>query len=109
MNLKQTIIRLVLFSVLTSFSILSWAAVQLIAGVGQPAADFPQGFVYTDISDRSAVIGSSGHIAFAGIADTNDGSSGNSTNVIWSGLPGQLKAIIKENQLIAGLPGNILF
>ncbi|MCH9661862.1 MAG: hypothetical protein K0U54_13235 [Bacteroidetes bacterium] len=108
MNLKQTIIRIVLFNVLTSFSILSWATVQLIASVGQPAADFPQGFIYKDISAGAAVIGSSGHIAFAGIADTNDGTTGNSTNVIWSGLPGQLQAIIKENQSIDGLPENIL-
>jgi len=109
MNLMQTSIKIVLFNVLTFFSILSWAAVQLIAGVGQPAEDFPTEFRYLDIDTRSAALGSSGHVAFSGIADTNDGSTGNRTNVIWSGLPGQLKAIIKENESPEGFEENVLF
>ncbi len=108
MSLKKTILKIILFNVLVSLPMQSWAAVQLIAGVGQPAEDFPQGFIYKDIG-AGEVIGSSGHIAFAGIADTNDGSTGNRSNAIWSGLPGQLKVVIKENESPEGLPENVLF
>ncbi len=109
MKIKQKVITTLLFNALAFFSISSWSAVQLIAAVGQSAEDFPSGFIYSDIGTRDAALGSSGHVAFWGIADTNDGSTGNRTNVVWSGLPGQLKAIIKENESPEGFQENVLF
>ena len=60
MNIKQKVIITLLFNVLAFFSISSWSAVQLIAAVGQPAEDFPSGFIYSDIGTSDAALGSSG-------------------------------------------------
>ncbi len=85
------------------FSAQIWAEIQVIAKTGQTAADFPSHFSYFDLSEP--FIGPAGHAAFAGSAfDGND-----YTKAVWAGLPGQLEAIVKENDTITGFPGNIFF
>ncbi|MDT8364626.1 MAG: hypothetical protein RQ714_08300 [Nitrosomonas sp.] len=86
----------------------SHAAVRMIADIGQPAPDFPEGFVYRSI-DSNPVIGASGHIAFSGEADISLGSTENNTSAVWAGLPGQLRAIVRENEPVNGFPPNVLF
>ncbi len=86
----------------------SLAAVKMIADIGQPAPDFPEGFIYRSIDPKPA-IGASGHIAFLGVADVSLSSTENSTNVVWAGLPGQLRAIVRENEAVNGFPPNVLF
>lgn len=85
------------------FSAQIWAEIQVVAKTGQTAADFPSHFSYFNLSEP--FIGPSGHVAFAGSAF--DGK--NYTKAVWAGLPGQLEAIIKENDTITGFPGNIFF
>ncbi|GEM_PF-6553620 len=80
---------------------------EIIAAIGMHPPGYPQDYIYWDVSDPS--IGSSGHIAFPGVADISLGSTANSSNAVWSGLPGQLEVVIKENDAIGGLPANILF
>ncbi len=80
------------------------AAVNLIAGNGRPAADFPSGFTYSNLG--IPVIGSAGHVAFQG-AVVND--KNESTSAVWAGLPGKLKTVIKENESPVGFSSNILF
>ena len=109
MKRKLTIKTIIPFIVLVLFSVPSWAAIQLIAEPGRPADDFPPGFIYWGIDTGSSAIGPSGHIAFSGAADTSIGSTENNTNAVWSGLPGQLKAIIRENESPIGFPDNVLF
>lgn len=75
----------------------------MVAKTGQTAAGFPSHFSYFNLSEP--FIGPSGHIAFEGSAF--DGK--NYTKAVWAGLPGQLEAIIKENDTIAGFPENIFF
>lgn len=79
------------------------ADIQVIAKTGWTAAGFPSHFTYSGLSEP--VIGPSGHVAFAGLAF--DGSK--YTKAVWSGLPGQLEAIIKENDTISGFPANVFF
>lgn len=85
----------------------SHAAVKVIADTGQPAPDFPEGFIYRSIGNPS--IGASGHIAFPGMATTSLGSTENHTNAVWAGLPGQLRTIVRENDTVSGFPPNVLF
>ncbi|MCH9639533.1 MAG: hypothetical protein K0U40_08575 [Betaproteobacteria bacterium] len=94
---------------LITFAVQSWGEIVVIAETGQPAADSPEEFVYWNIEGRNATIGPSGHIAFSGAADTSINSTENNTNAVWTGLPGQLKAIIKENEQPVGFPNNVLF
>ncbi|MCC7136530.1 MAG: hypothetical protein IT528_09100 [Nitrosomonas sp.] len=86
----------------------SFAAVKMIADIGQPAPGFPEGFIYWRIDPKPA-IGASGHIAFSGIADVSLSLTENSANAVWAGLPGQLRAIVRENEAVNGFPPNILF
>ncbi len=86
----------------------SLAAVKMIADIGQPAPDFPEGFIYRNV-DLKPVIGASGHIAFSGVADVSLSSTENSTNAVWAGLPGQLRAIVRETEAVNGFPPNVLF
>lgn len=79
------------------------ADIKLIAKVDQTAAGFPSHFSYKDL--KEPVIGPSGHVAFAGLAF--DGKA--YTKAAWAGLPGELEAIIKENDTIAGFPGSVFF
>ncbi len=75
-----------------------------------PAPDFPEGFIYWGIGiDPNPVIGASGHIAFSGEADVSLGSTENKTSAVWAGLPGQLRAIVRENEPVNGFPSNVLF
>ena len=79
------------------------ADIKLVAKVDQTAAGFPSHYSYKDL--KEPVIGPSGHVAFAGLAF--DGRT--YTKAVWAGLPGELEAIIKENDTIAGFPGNVFF
>lgn len=79
------------------------ADIKLVAKVDQTAAGFPSHFSYKDL--KEPVIGPSGHVAFAGLAF--DGRT--YTKAVWAGLPGELEAIIKENDTITGFPGNVFF
>ncbi|MDV6340355.1 hypothetical protein R2103_01030 [Nitrosomonas sp. Is24] len=79
------------------------ADIKLVAKVDQTAAGFPSHFSYKNLQEP--VIGPSGHVAFAGLAF--DGRA--YTKAAWAGLPGDLEAIIKENDTIAGFPGNVFF
>lgn len=79
------------------------ADIKLVAKVDQTAAGFPSHFSYKNL--KEPVIGPSGHVAFAGLAF--DGKA--YTKAVWAGLPGELEAIIKENDSIAGFPGNVFF
>lgn len=90
------------------FSTQTGAAVQVIANVGQPAPDFPPGYIYWSVGPNP-VIGASGHIAFSGVADISLGSTENNTSAVWAGLPGQLRAIVRENEAVSGFPPNVLF
>lgn len=85
----------------------SHATVKMIADTGQPAVGFPEGFIYWSVDNP--VIGASGHIAFSGAADISLGSTENNTNAVWAGLPGQLRAIVRENEAVSGFPPNVLF
>ncbi len=98
----------VLLSLLGQLCLPVQADVRLLAEVGQPAADFPEGFIYWNV-EPDVVIGPSGHVAFAGAADVSLGSTESNTNVVWAGLPGQLRAIIRENDTVSGFPANVLF
>jgi hypothetical protein len=77
--------------------------------VGDSAPDFPADYIYWSVNASSAAIGSSGHIAFSGAADTSIFSTENNTSAVWAGFPGQLKAIIRENESPVGFPANVLF
>jgi len=90
---------------LVCFTLASQASadIKLIAKVDQTAAGFPSHFSYKDL--KEPVIGPSGHVAFAGLAF--DGKA--YTKAAWAGLPGELEAIIKENDTIAGFPGSVFF
>jgi len=99
----------VFYILLVTFSIYCKSEVIVIAEKGQPAADFPAGFIYYDIEGQNAAIGSSGHVAFSGTADVDLISTADNTNAVWAGLPGQLKVIIKENESPVGFPDDILF
>jgi len=90
------------------FSTQTGAAVQVIANVGQPAPDFPPGYIYWSVGPNP-VIGASGHIAFSGVADISLGSTENNTNAVWAGLLGQLRTIVRENEAVSGFPPNVLF
>lgn len=79
------------------------ADIKLVAKIDQTAAGFPSHFSYKDL--KEPVIGPSGHVAFAGLAF--DGRA--YTKAVWAGLPGELEAIIKENDTIAGFPGSVFF
>ncbi|HRQ05254.1 MAG TPA: hypothetical protein PK580_04750 [Nitrosomonas halophila] len=93
---------------LTAFSpAWSFASVQLIAEVGQAAEDFPPGYVYWGFDHP--VMGPSGHIAFSGAADTSVRATDNHTHAVWSGRPGHLKALIKENEVLIHTPQTLRF
>lgn len=79
------------------------ADIKLVAKVDQTAVGFPSHFSYKELKEPA--IGPSGHVAFAGLAF--DGRA--YTKAVWAGLPGELEAIIKENDTIAGFPGNVFF
>lgn len=81
--------------------------VAVVAANGLPAAGFPDGFVYWSLSQPS--IGSSGHVAFTGVADVSVQSTDENTNALWAGLPSDLKLVIQEDDTLPGLPTNILF
>jgi hypothetical protein len=81
--------------------------VQLVAEIGQPAEDFPPGFVYWGFD--LPVLSPSGHIAFSGAADTSVRATENNTRAVWSGRPGNLKVLIKENDILANVPQNVRF
>lgn len=100
---------IIVFLTLALFSIPSSAAIQLIAEPGQPADDFSSEFIYWGIDTGSSAIGASGQVAFSGAADISIDSTDNKTNAVWAGLPGQLKAIIRENESPEGFPDNVLF
>jgi hypothetical protein len=85
----------------------SHAAVKMIAETGQPAPDFPEGFIYWDVD--TPAIGASGHVVFSGVADISLGSTENNTNAVWAGMPGELRAIVRENEAVSGFPSNVLF
>ncbi len=93
-HLSKTILTFITFC----FSTQLFSAMSIIAGAG-PAVGFPEGSTYQGVIVAS--MGPSGHVAFTGSAD--------STNAVWSGLPGQLKVIIKENESPASFPANVLF
>lgn len=109
MNLKY-IWGVSLFLSLTLFAMQLGAAIHLIAGLGHPAVGFPERYVYTSLYNHE--ISPSGHIAFTGVAAFDlESSSGVSdkTNAIWTGLPGQLRLVIKQNDSIAGFSAHVLF
>ncbi len=89
----------ILTFIILCFSTQLFSAVSFVAGVGQPAAGFPDGSAYQSVNFAS--MGPSGHVAFSGSADN--------TSAVWSGLPGQLKVIIQENESPVGFPSNVLF
>jgi len=91
--------RAILTFITVCFSTQLFSAMSFIAGAGQPAVGFPEGSTYQGVINAS--MGPSGHVAFTGSAD--------STNAVWSGLPGQLKVIIQENESPVGFPSNVLF
>ncbi len=97
------------FITLALFSLPLSAGIQLIAEPGQSAEDFPSEFIYWGIDTGSSAIGPSGHVAFSGAADISIGSTENNTSAVWAGLPGQLKAIIRENESPVGFPDNVVF
>lgn len=99
-----------LFLSLISFAMQLGAAIHLIAGLGRPAAGFPERYVYISLYNHE--ISPSGHIAFTGVAAFDQESSSgvsDETNAIWTGLPGQLRLVIKQNDSIAGFPAHVLF
>lgn len=81
--------------------------IQKVAEIGMPAAGFPENFIYYNV--RNPGMGPNGEIAFSGAADISHGSTDANTNAVWTGRPGNLEVIIRENDTIPGLPGNVLF
>ena len=96
------ILKTILTFITFCFSTQLIAAITLIAGNDQPAAGF-EDHSYFGLSNPS--IGPSGHVAFFGSAY----SSTEQLNAVWSGLPSNLRLIIKENDAITGFAPNILF
>lgn len=82
-------------------------SVDVVAAVGDPAADFPDDYVYWSVTNP--VIGDSGHIAFTGAADTSVGSTDQNTEALWTGTKDNLMAVFRENTTLPGLPGNVLY
>lgn len=106
MKMRATSLRISLKVILLNITILYssylFPAVHLIAESGQSAAGFTSEYTYNNL--MTPVIGSSGHVAFTG-----DAIGRNKLNAVWSGLPGQLKVIIKENDSVPGFPDNVFF
>ncbi|WP_317535538.1 choice-of-anchor tandem repeat NxxGxxAF-containing protein [Nitrosomonas sp. Is37] len=98
----RIILKIILLNVTILCSSYLFSAVDLIAESGQPAAGFTSEYTYNNL--MIPVIGSSGHVAFTG-----DAIGRNKLNAVWSGLPGQLKVIIKENDSMPGFPDNVFF
>lgn len=103
----KTFLRIFLAFAFAMSSVGSFAMVQLVAEIGQPAEDFPPGFVYWGFG--LPIMSPSGHIAFSGTADTSVRATENNTRAVWSGRPGSLKAIIKENDLLTNAPQQVRF
>lgn len=103
----KTLLSILICSIVTFYSSSLLASVRLIAEIGQPAADFPANYVYWNVDNPT--IGASGHIAFAGAADTSVRATANNTSAVWAGFPGNLKAIIKEKDSPSGFPEGISF
>lgn len=98
---------LILQAILALTSITANAGLHTLAEIGQPAADFPPGFIYWSV--RSPVVGGSGHVAFIGAADVSIGSTAENRNAVWSGHPHQLNAVIKEGESPVGFEANTVF
>jgi len=88
-------------------TVVNASPVNVIAATGMPAVDFPNGYIYWSVFRPS--IGDSGHVAYLGVADVSISSTDQNTNALWSGLPSDIKLIIKENDTLPGLPSNVLF
>jgi len=98
----EPILRLTLALITIFFSAQLFSAVSLIAEANKPAAGFSE-HDYSGIGNPS--IGPSGHVAFYGSAHSNS----EQLNAVWSGLPGNLQLVIKENDSLVGFPSNVLF
>lgn len=103
MNLRQKIIGGIFF-LLTFFSAQLLAEIKMIARNGEPAIGFSDGMIFTNITNP--IIGASGHVAFTGSTSTRLLSRGG-INAIWGGLPGEIKVIMKMDDVPAGFPENI--
>ncbi len=103
----KTSLQILLLCTITFSSAWLQATIRLVAEIGQSAEDFPAGFVYWGLDNP--VIGSAGHIAFSGAADVSVRATENHTHAVWSGLPGHLKVITRENDVLANAPQGLLF
>jgi|GEM_PF-2576530 len=82
-------------------------AVSVLAATGMSAVGFPADYVYWSVDEP--VIGDAGHVAFLGQADTSIRQTPQNTAALWSGLPDDLQLVIKENDPLPSLPGNVLY
>ncbi|MER0217292.1 MAG: hypothetical protein DU481_14245 [Nitrosomonas sp.] len=92
------------FSVLSFFATQVLAEIQKIARIGEPAIGFPDGMVFADVTNP--IIGGSGHIAFTGLV-SNGGSLRFAVGAMWTGLPGQLNVIMKQDDTPVGFPESV--
>lgn len=103
MYLRHIVIAM-LFFILTFSHTQILAEIQAIARIGEPTIGFPEGMVYSDVTNP--IIGAAGHIAFTGSA-SNGVSRRGGISAVWGGLPGQLSVLMKENDVLVGFPANI--
>lgn len=105
-NVKNSLSYVIMLNVIL-FCQPVFSTVEYIAEISRPAVGFPSNYVYWDVNNP--VIGSAGHVAFMGSADTSTQSTVNNTPAIWTGLGSDISLIIKEGDNISGLPANVLF
>ena len=88
-------------------SVCAETQIEMLTEPGRPAADFPSNYIYWSVEQPA--IGRGGYMAFTGAADTSLNSTSNNTNAVWAGVPGNLHAVIKENESPAGFPPSVVF